>query len=148
MKKDPALWIALALPIILIIGVALSIYIPRMGAHPTHSFLYEPGYNQVYTVTDSKLARRYESINPTRGQLYVYDPKTKENTPISEEDAKKLELNSNPTSPDGYHIERGRSGGFFPFFYDGYSRDYLVSDKTSIEIKSVDTYIQFLGWIK
>lgn len=166
-KIDFSLLVAILIPILMILFVAGSIYLPGFFVKPKYSFLYyyEGNYSIRYVVKDGSLAKiepteeqkkykYYNGIDPT---LFLYDAVKNESKEVSFEYAKTFTLDSNSKSPDGFTIEYGnRSGdGFFPFFfYSGtdYNTRFLKGNNVSkkINLRTDGSYYNFhlLGWIK
>src|SRR3989344_1296206 len=162
--KNTPLIIAFSIPILMILFVVVSIYIPGLFVQPKYNFLYSTGEdyygNRQYSVIGGRLI-----INPTptpslnyrsygNPQLYVHNVMTNESMPVSFEDGSHYFLDSNTESPDGYKLENGSSGGgFFPFWYDrDYGSKYLVGHNVSKKVNvrshsSSYNSIHFLGWI-
>ncbi len=167
-KKNAPLIIGFTVPIMMILFVAASIYIPRLFFHPKYSFLYttnEDYYNdQSYSVNNGRLIvvaptspeySGYRTTYPTP-QLYIHNVSTNESIPVALENAQNLTLDSSTESPDGYKIENGSQGdGFFLFsWYDNnYNTEYIVGHNLSRKLNIVNnssTYygsFHFLGWI-
>jgi hypothetical protein len=172
LRKNLSLIIGLAIPVLMILFVAGSIYLPQFFVHPKHNFLYAlgSGYNGQYefTVENGKLTKHtitypdtypkpQPAIEPT---LYVHDVVKNESREISFAETRKLHLSGLAESPDGFRVTRGRGGGGFgfPFFYDGdndYNAVYLVghglSKKMNITRPGDTNYyyydFRFIGWI-
>lgn len=169
-RKNAPLIIGLCIPLLLIIVLAVTIYLPIILHKPQYSFLYVSGEN-VYAgnstmqVQDGKLVKSapyyysgYESgyKSGSMPELYVYDVKSNRSTPIDFEQAKTLRLDPARVSPDGYEMKNlsSVSGVFFPYFWhDSDYGTYIVghnsSRKLTIQSGSSQYYnsILFLGWI-
>ncbi len=169
--KNMVLWVALAIPVLMILFVAAAIYIPQRGiTAPQYNFVYalrnySDGYE--YTVVDGKLTRREISdpntIKPTPAEtrfaptrFFLYDVTHSTSQELAFEEAQKLTLDNNVTSPDGYEMKRGgEGGGVFPFFFSegNYNTQYLVKGNRAIklELKEIGEpyyYNQsFFGWV-
>ncbi len=140
MKKNIPLIVGIALPIVFIIIISLSIYIPTLYVNPEHNFIYSMNdnyysnnsYKNTYKITDgkihteqtltaknngmidSKTAIIYMGENPP---LYLYDVKTNSSHEITLEEAEKYNLDPGPSSPDGYNIDYGyNNNGIFELF--------------------------------
>lgn len=171
-KKNLPLLAALAIPLLMVLGLVAAVYLPSLGKSPNYNFLYVsgsgvayPGYQDyVYLVKDGRLAKQAQTPNDfpyykaqaAETQLYVYDVKAGSSREISYEDAAKLSLDPTNESPDGYQVARGGYAGGFLFF-DGrsdYEHWYLKGHNRSrqLNLKLVgNTYydnFKFLGWIK
>ena len=175
MRKNLPLIVGLAIPVLMIIFVALAVYLPTFLAHPKYGFVFSTGdtyasnYGNHYSVVDGKIVKTtvpdpkkpelllpYPNTNAI--SLFVYDPKIDNVRSITFAEAEKLNVDISPKSPDGYTLERGDSnGGIFELF--GSNRDYnswylksgLVSKKIYLTSPSQSYYYngygQFLGWI-
>jgi len=166
-KKNIPLILGFSIPILMILFVAASIYIPVLFLHPKYNFLYSTDGDyygsKVYSVNNGRLV---ENSQPTpiypdhrpyqRPELYIHNVTTNESTPASFQEVANLKLEPSTESPDGYKIESDSdSRGFFPFFW--YDRDYEakyiighnVSKKLKIKTTGSSYYksIHFLGWI-
>lgn len=158
--------IGFSIPVLMILFVAASIYLPGIFQQPRYNFLYsaDADYydNRTYSVSNGRLIINpqpftYPSNRPYQSpQLYVHNVTTNESTSVSFQEASGLTLDPSAQSPDGYKIENGsNNSGFFPFFwYDrDYNAQYIVGHNTSKKL-NVKTYgssyynsIHFLGWI-
>ena len=166
-KKNITLVLGISIPILMILFVAGSIYLPGLFIQPKFNFFYVSDdyyYNQYqYSVQNEKLVRseiqKPENKNyqpPREVKLYVYDVAKNESREIPFEEAQNLNLDSNSTSPDGFEVAYGSRGdGFFPFFfYSGtdYNTRYLkghnVSKKLNLQSSGSYYNFRFLGWIK
>lgn len=171
MKKNIPLIFALSIPVLLIIGVALSIYLPTLFTKPQYGFLYSTGgdynYHNEYAVENGKLVKKPVTLPPyvvptnsKEPELYTYDVQKNSNTKISFEETQTLNLDSNPQSPDSFEITYGSDGGgVFPFFFwsdrdygSRYLKGHGVTKKIDLHSSSPYNYysgdFQFLGWIK
>jgi hypothetical protein len=173
MNKKPnwSLIIALALPILMMIGVALSIYVPSLFQTYHGQFLYSVqeigswGIGRGFVVVNGKIQPQPAVVSAhtvysstTTARLYVHDLATNESRDISLEEAQRLNLDPSPRSPEGVEIDYGsQTDGVFPFFMisrDDYSAVYAkgerASRKLNVRIKPGGYYnqFQFQGWIK
>lgn len=173
-KKNITLVLGISIPILMILFVAGSIYLPGLFIKPHFNFLYVSGddyyynYNngQQYSVQNDRLVKNEikqpenPNYNPPRyeAKLYLYDVTKNESKEISFADAQNLNLDSNIKSPDDFEVVYGsRDDGFFPFFWGGgtdYNARYLkghnVSKKLNLQLNGSSYYynFRFLGWIK
>lgn len=171
-KKNITLILGISIPILMILFVAGSIYLPGLFIKPHFSFLYVSGddyYNQQqYSVQNGKLIKNEikqpenQNYNPPRGEskLYVYDVAKNEAKEISFIETQSLNLDFSVKSPDDFEIVYGSRGdGFFPFFFwseRDYNTRYLsghnVSKKLNLQLNgssySYDNNFRFIGWIK
>lgn len=170
-KKNITLVIGITIPILMILFVAGSIYLPGLFIKPHFNFLYVSGddyyyYNQQqYSVQNGKLVKNEikqlenQNYNPPRNEpkLYIYDVTKNEAKEISFVDGQNLNLDSRAKSPDDFEVVYGSRGdGFFPFFWGGgtdYNTRYLkghnISKKLNLQLNGSSYYnFRFLGWIK
>jgi len=170
-KKNITLVLGISIPILMILFVAGSIYLPGLFIKPHFNFLYVSGddyyYNQQqYSVQNGKLVKseikqpENQNYNPPRGEskLYVYDVAKNESKEISFLETQNLNLDSSVKSPDDFEVVYGSRGdGFFPFFFwseRDYNTRYLsghnVSKKLNLQLNGSSYYnnFRFIGWIK
>jgi hypothetical protein len=171
-KKNITLVFGVSIPILMILFVAISIYLPGLFIKPHFNFLYVSGddyyYNnqQQYSIQNGKLVKNEikqlenQNYNPPRGEskLYLYDVAKNESKEISFAETQNLNLDSNTKSPDDFEvIYGGRGDGFFPFFWGAgtdYNSRYLkgnnVSKKLNLQLNGGSYYnnFRFIGWIK
>jgi len=162
-KNNLPLIFGISIPLLMIIFVALSIYLPQIFVKPQYDFLYLSGdndcyvqqkYIRVYTVENSELIYNQE-CSSAEPKIFFYSIENNESKEIVFEEAKRLDLNEQIQSPDGFEIVYGsKEGGFFPFFfYSGsdYSSRYIkghnVSKKLNIQFIGYNNFV-FLGWVK
>lgn len=167
-KKHLPLFVALALPLVMVFFIAGEIYLPRFFSHPQTDFIYTTGYDYCGT----QYFVQYQKITKSEGKCSSYGQEpfqeyklfihnTKENTSkqISIVEAETYTLDESAASPEGYRIEYGnQSGGFFPFFiYSGadYNTVYLTKSGVSYKLNLSNNagpyssnQFKFLGWIK
>ncbi|MCI5108452.1 MAG: hypothetical protein MRY49_01230 [Candidatus Pacebacteria bacterium] len=171
MKKHLPLIVALLLPVVVVAGILLTIYISKVQIEPTYNMVYVldnpypssyAGYR--YDVKEGQIVKtnlpeapsntyRENSNDP---KLYIYDFDTetsKEIIDISDIQIEKV----GSVSPDGYSVSYsyGRNSGIFEIF-GGYSseRVWLVKHGNSgvykkVDIPTSDYYRnpEVLGWI-
>ncbi|MCA9364891.1 MAG: hypothetical protein KC736_03300 [Candidatus Moranbacteria bacterium] len=152
LRKNFIIVIAFALPIILIIAVALSAYLPSLFLSTQYNFIYmscadTAGHYSYYRVCENHLKKSYPVID---GKLVVHetDPSTvfneekvdknftvhiflhdtekNESREITLEQARALTLNNLLTSPDGVTIsgKYADSAGGPLFLFGGGSQSY------------------------
>ncbi len=165
--KNLPLLIAVCIPVLMIVFVAASIYLPALFIKPQYDFLYLTGQDYGYCTWDyrvenKKLVRVVRS-NPYKEapqecttQFFRYDVEENANREVTLEEAQTLTLDGNGESPDGFTVTRGgNGGGFFPLFSEGgnYNSIYLtkgsaVSRKITLRT-GPDYYPEFrlLGWV-
>lgn len=177
-RKNLPLYIALAVPVAMILLVAAFIYLPGVGASPKYNFVYMTGNNsyygyglQQYQVNGGRLVKNpppplqnsqpynYAPPIPDSAQVrfYVYDVGKNSAEEVSFDQAAALKLDSSNTSPDNYVIQRGNGGG--DFLFGGVSGDYNSwfikghnrSKKLNLKLTGGTDYyynFQFLGWVE
>ncbi len=124
--------LAFALPVFVIIGVVLSIYLPKQPPLTTYTFLYSH-CNYYYACTghyhisedgdiylkqkDEKGARHTSLLEDP--MLFIYNPTTDTNTSITIEEAQNISLNKSTTSPDNVQLyyQRGNDSNI-PFLLE------------------------------
>lgn len=169
-KENLALIAALAVPVLMIILVALAIYVPRSWAKPQYDFIYTTEYNYYYrfSVINGSLVidqtpdpsvpspepisrpvkDPFETIVP---KVFLHHTDTDTNEEITLDRAKALKLIGDQKSPDGFEVTRGDSG---PLFFGGnnYNTFYLNGHHLSkkITLMSSNQYNDFhlIGWIQ
>jgi len=168
-RKNLPLILAIALPILLIIVVALSVTLPSLFIKPQFNFLYASSNNyasyRVFSVVDGKLTR-VEIKQPIKDayyepqvvpQLYLHDVATNSSRQVTFAQAQEFVLDSSPKSPDGFEVVNGSRGeGVMPMmFWSGsdYGVKYIKgnngSKKLNLQISSDNYYsFEFLGWVK
>lgn len=169
-KKNISLIVGIAIPIVMILFVAGSIYLPGLFSHPQYDFLYETGSGDYYygrgqySVQTARLVKNeFPPSNdpyrqpPADAKLFVYDVRENKSTEVSFEAAQQLMLDSSPKSPDSFEVVSGsRDGDFFPFmFYNErdynarYLKGHAASKKLDLQLSgSYYDNFHFLGWIK
>lgn len=166
LKKNFSLILGITIPIVMVVAVAASVYLPGMFTKPTYNFAYALGGDvygkQKFVVQDGRVVEREvkppivpEYYPQTEEKLYFYDVKTDESRTMSVEEAQKLHLNADIKSRDGFEVTTGGNGGF-SFF--GASQDYNarylkgngVSKKLKINLdqRGYMGGFRFLGWVE
>jgi hypothetical protein len=171
-KQNWPLILALAIPVLMIMGITLAIYVPGLFSKPQYNFLYMTGegvsyytYSDVnYYVRDGHLIQMPADSIPTNNyyyqkskevRFYLYNTSSNSSQELTFEEASKLKLDSATKSSDGYQIIRGGYGG--DFLFSGGRSDYnswfLQGHNLSkkLDLKLVGTYyydnFKFLGWV-
>ena len=170
-QKNISLIIGLSIPILMVVLVAASIYLPGMFAPaPKVNFLYVSGddywQGRAYGVENNQLiikeVKHPDNYVPKTVHLYIHDVSANVSKEITFESAQKLNLNSNTQSPDGYKMVYGsREDGFFPFFYSSgrdynamYLQGHSANRKLALETNAdgrnyyYSDRVRFLGWIQ
>jgi hypothetical protein len=171
MKTDKriSLIIGIAIPCLMIVLVAASIYLPGLfSPPPTFDFLYITGddyyQNRRYGVEQGRLAERQvthpEHYSPGPARFFIHSVTRNESREISLEEARQLPLDANLKAPDGFEVVYGsRGSGVFPFIFfrnSDYNTMYLKgphsSIKLNLQVSPDGSYYsnraRFLGWIK
>ena len=176
-KKDISLYIALSIPVLIVVVLALVIYVPRYTTKkPAYNFIYSRADDRYYPSSSEYSVRQGEItvetiptpipapnerlMAPVASQeprLFLYDVSANSEKEISLEDAKQLTLDDSTISPDGFTVERGgQGGGVFPFFMDNGDYNSLYLSKGSynvrLNINSSDFNnslynVRFIGWV-
>ena len=164
-----SLIIGLAIPVLMVIFIAVSINAPRWFNSvepPAVDFLYLAGRENPYAqfvIRDGRLVQ-LESVEPEKHSppgsykvhFIVHDVSENRSREVRREEAERLALDSSLQSPDGFTVEPGRRSGWFIFdFRPDYNSRYLVKDTYSEKIKIVKDSgrnyyygFRFLGWIE
>lgn len=157
LKKNLIVLIAFALPVILIIVVALSVYLPSLFVRTDYNFVYaictDSSYyygnecsnflQKKYTVVNGKIITNdvdlsvdvYGNKRPGAGtfnsRVFLHNTKTNESRELGSSEETQIILNSNLyTSPDGVTISRDSSGGdyfMFPFGGSSYTSGWYLT---------------------
>jgi hypothetical protein len=143
-RKNFTLVIGIALPILMVIFVAASIYIPRLLNHPKINF--------VYSVTD-----RYAYPPSPQGiKYYLYDVQSHRSESLSESTFHTFAFNPSTQSPDGYIVQSGDATGAYSFFgsFTSFGTYYLVGHGASFKLNlsipdnNYNYEYKFIGWVK
>jgi len=160
-KQNFVILLAFALPLLLIVGVALSVRLPGMLLKTDYNFVYatcsgtsdhypyqcKDYLQERYVMEDGKLTVRTvpaktddlnkPSVPPREinygGRLFLHDTSENVSREITLEEAKTLNLNSLLTSPDGvtFSSNYDREAEFFPFFGGNSSFGYYLTQGRS-----------------
>jgi hypothetical protein len=171
--RNVPLIVGIGIPVAMILFVAASIYLPGLFIKPQYGFLYanNPAYvydcQWRYEVQNQHLMkianplptyRKNFQLENCEATFTVYDVKNDTNRIVTFEEAQKLTLDSSITSPDGFEVVRGGSGGGGFFLFDIGGRDYNssylkghnLSKKINLTRQNTSNYYgnySFLGWI-
>lgn len=164
-RKNIPLIVGLAIPVLMVLFVAGSIYLPGFFVRPRFSFLYSTGdsyYSRYqYSLENGKLVEneveypKHEVVR-SKPNLFVYDIVEDKGMAVSFEEAQQLTLNPNSKSPDGFEVDCGRkSTGYFLLFFDSFrdcSSRFIkgrgTSKKLNVQLRGGSDYsFQFLGWL-
>lgn len=166
--KHIPLLISFALPVVMIIVIALSIFLPQYISHPKYDFVYSvyDGYysTSFYTLEKGKLVQNLVPVYELENnyyrvpKLYRYDMQNNLTKEISFGEAQQYMYFSSEISPDGYTIkESGMNGGIFPFSFDNSANTRSVYAVTKYSGKKLTIHesttpwsnqIHFIGWIQ
>jgi hypothetical protein len=164
LKKNIVLLLGLAIPVLMIAGVASAVYLPTLLVKPHTSFIYALGnYNDRFSVENGMIEELPYNGNSSvyqnqpQARLFFYDVETGKSHEVTLEEARRLHLSGDLESPDGFRVGNGtRSSGPY-FLFDGsytdYSSHYLighgVSKKLDISENASDyrNNFDFIGWV-
>ncbi len=163
-KKNVPLVIALSIPVLMILLIAVSIYLPVLFVKPGIDFIYSHGGDYCsrdkYSVRDEKIvenAVKENSKNHGCGyqgevKLYYYDVQRDTAREITFEEAKNYQLDNHSKSLDGFEVVPGNQSFDILFFsgssyYDKYLKKGAFSRKLNIG-KAYYYSFKFIGWIK
>ncbi|MFH1170644.1 MAG: hypothetical protein V1704_03750 [Candidatus Vogelbacteria bacterium] len=172
-KKNIVVILAFMLPILLIIGLAVSVYLPGAFLSTQYDFVYatcgdgdgrysdsyncEKYLNQLYKVEKGKLVVQKVLEDGRTSRLFLHETESNVSREITLDQAKSLELRSLLTSPDGVTVDSGYNYNdveFFPFFGRSSRYGYYLSkgDKhRQLNLIFGDDYygsnnFKFIGW--
>jgi hypothetical protein len=126
-RKNWSLIVGISIPILMILFVWISIYLPSLFSHPTYDFIYSIGvdYSQgQYSVNNNHVVKLPPPNNTgnfvvplQEANLYYYSAVQGKSRQISLQEAQNYTLNTDITSPDGYqvisNVQGNYTGGFF-----------------------------------
>ncbi|OJI08692.1 MAG: hypothetical protein COV08_03340 [Candidatus Vogelbacteria bacterium CG10_big_fil_rev_8_21_14_0_10_49_38] len=159
-KQNFVILLAFALPLLLIVGVALSVRLPGMLLKTDYNFVYatcsgstdhypyrcKDYLQERYEVKNGKLITKevspiLDSEKPSvpprginyEGRLFLHNTAENVSREITLAEAEKLNLNSLLTSPDGvtFSSNYDREAEFFPFFGGNSSFGYYLTQGRS-----------------
>jgi hypothetical protein len=166
-KKNVPLIVGLAIPVLMIIFVALSIYLPSLFNKPQYDFIYTNigTYNGRTTYQVDKTNHVIEvpvpitdlvpkpTIYDPQPELYYYSETSNTSRKLTLDEAKKFNLDTNLTSVDGYEVTQGQGSGDF-FFGGGYDYNsiYVKGHGINKKVSTPNNYgyynFRFLGWVQ
>jgi len=163
-KKNVPLIVALSIPVLMIVLITLSIYVPALFVKPQFDFIYGTGHNYCrdyrYAVQNERIIQleikdkneKNSCPNNWTPRLFYYDVQNKTSQEITFKEAKKYRLDSRYKSPDGFEIVSG-DRSFDIFFIGGssYGDKFLKKGAYArrLDVKSRYYYdFIFLGWVK
>lgn len=165
--KNISLLIAVSLPILMVVVIAASIYIPRQSIKPQTNFIYSTeeadGYLYYeYSVVAGKLIYKfpliseYEKDKPIfEHTFYLHDVESDKSKKITFNEATALKLSNEKLSPDGYEVVRGGyNNSYFFLSVPSSYRDFFIkhksggSKKINLQVSNEAAYsYEFVGWI-
>ena len=163
-KKNIPLIIALSIPILMVILITISIYVPTLFVKPKFDFIYSVEntycYHRKHSVQDervvfSEVSNKKENDicrNNQQPRLYYYDVQSFTSKEITLEEAQEYRLDCRRHSQDGFEIVSGdRSFDIFfisgSSYYDKYLKKGAYSRRIHLENHHYYDF-RFLGWIK
>jgi hypothetical protein len=166
-KQNISLIIGISIPILMIVLVTASIYLPGIFVQPQTNFLY---YSKSWKIANSidyqvKNGKIVETISYSdnskdtnaafKPTIFLHDVVENKSKEISYQDAHKLNLDTSNESPDGFEVVYGSSNDGFLFFGPGrdYSTRYLQNNNFSKKLNlkldnNSHSAFTFIGWIK
>ncbi len=148
-KQNFIIILAFLLPVIILVGITASVYLPSFFLSTDYDFIYLSCSSNNSRNCDNYIKDRYKITNgkmvinenklpldadkdgmaDVSIHIFLHNAKNNNSQELLLREVKKLSLSDLLTSPDGVTISdgysRGNSGGlFFPFFFDGGGRDY------------------------
>lgn len=172
LKKNFAIVLAFALPITLIIIVALSAYLPSLFFSTNYNFIYSScteSINRYPYYCNNYLSKRYavvgeelvvSTIDSTQdldkngildinesytARIFLHDTEKNESREITLEEAQALSLNGLLTSPDGVTVSSNysRTEFFFPFGGSSSYGYYLTKGKSRSKLSLINNDDQY-----
>ena len=168
-RKNIPLIIALFIPVVMVVLIAASIYLPSFFVSPPQTdFVYSMGGDYYsrdkFTVKEGRVVENevklpennYAPRYAKDPKLFYYDVTADSAREISLQEAQERTLNNQPLSSDGFEVVSGSYGGDMLFLsYDSSSRckKYLKKGAFSrkLNLVFVEDYcysFEFLGWAK
>jgi hypothetical protein len=160
-KENLSLYIAFSIPIVMIVLVLLSIYLPGVFMKPKNNFLYvishSYGMESEYIVEDEKIIENenyilkedsFIAVNNLKPKIYFYDIDLGEARKLSFDEARAFDLDISSESPDDFEFT------YNSYFvgYDSYKELLLKNSYTSKKVNIPESEINlnfiFLGWVK
>ena len=145
-RKHLSLIVGLALPVLMILAVAASIYVPRWFAQPATNFVYS-----VQNIMPSYTADgRFIDSQPPK--YYLHDVKKNANSELTAAVYGKMKLDTASESADGWTVTAGDNGSIFG---GGTGRTYYLVDhgasyKLNLKYDPNDYNLElkFQGWVE
>jgi hypothetical protein len=173
-KTNWVLWVGLAIPVIVLLFVAILSYAPNNFTAKYDFLYYFRDYNYNYCMNGEAFVVKDQKISINRAlnvaddgyckmgvekdppRIYRYNILTSEITPLTLSEAQKLSLDNNPISPDGVSIQRGNyyNSGILEIFGGSNNSNSLFLKKGDGQMKKVQMnngdYMYnfvFIGWV-
>ncbi|MDD5585188.1 MAG: hypothetical protein PHV55_09070 [Candidatus Omnitrophica bacterium] len=167
-KENLPLLIGLLIPLLMIIFVMVSVYVPTLLTQPKCNFVYASGGDYYilgsYAVQSGKLIKnevkypdKYPERTPIEPKLYICDVVSNTTREISFEEAQRLNLSSAQKSPDGFEISSGSEDySIFSLFFqrggyygDKYIRGHGIAKRLNLHKEDGYWYhnYRFIGWV-
>ncbi len=152
LKKNFAIVLAFALPVLLIAGITLSAYLPSLFLSTDYNFIYATCTDGRYYNCGAYLQKRYSVVNgrlvenpvdpdqylddgirdvneQITPRIFLHDTEKNESREISREEAQLLSLSNLLTSPDGVTVSSSynRSPDIFFIFNTRSSYGYYLT---------------------
>ena len=168
-KVNWSLIVALALPVVMVLAVALSIHWPGRLEKFQGQFVYcvssNWSPNATYTIVNGRLQERAATlavpayVSTGTVSLLLHDIASNTTRDITLEEVQQFTLDPSTRSSVGFEIVHGsRSYDVFPFFFFGTGMDYgtvyikgrRASRKLNVRIQPDGIYgrFEFIGWVK
>ncbi|EKD65235.1 MAG: hypothetical protein ACD_50C00152G0007 [uncultured bacterium] len=156
-REKLPLVVGIVLPLLLILYVAVTAYLPSLFIKPKYNFIYSNDnyYDYSINVVNGKVNiqpnYRYDNSVVRQPALYLYDVVNDKSTLISLSQAQNYTLDPSNKSLDGFTVGSrvNDSYSYFPFFFSGNDRGiYLTGNGLNRVITERDYYyFKFVGWI-
>jgi len=168
MKKNLSLILGILIPVLMIVFVAVSIYLPGIFIKPQYDFIYTSGGDYLtrdsYVVETGRVVKKevqYPEKNfgvKGEAKLYFHNVAKNFSREISLEEAERYYLSSAKLSPDGFSVDKGESDySIFSMFFSrggGYYGDRYIHGRgisRRLNLHTEEQYyyrgMRFLGWV-
>ncbi|MEK7558843.1 MAG: hypothetical protein AAB521_00890 [Patescibacteria group bacterium] len=158
LKEKLPLAVGIFLPLLLILYVVITTYLPTLFVKPEYNFIYVgDNYNDSkIDIVSGKISiqpryrnYRYGEYIPQQPTFYLYDSASDKNTLISIEETYKYNIDPSSKSPDGFTVgSRDSNYSYFPFFLGTSDRGvYFTGKGLSRKITGQEYNFKFVGWV-
>lgn len=177
LKKNYLVIIAFSLPVLLVVGVALSVYLPAFFLSTDYNFIYSTcadGNSYNYSQCNDYLKKKYSVVNnkltvnnvPNEKdlnfseRLFLHNNEKNESREITLAEAQGLNLSNLLTSPDGVTISYSYERGTYFLFSRSNSTSgyYLTKGKSKKKVNLINQSdsrygyygrdnFHFIGWV-